>query len=315
MPEFFTAQGPSTIYFNKNNKRLKSPQVRQKPDMAAMDGGNTTFFVADTLADSDDFPNFFGTSASAPHAAAMGALVLEAAGGPDKVKPNRMRRILQESAFPHDLDPHFSSGSVEVGGNLLTISALGDQSGFSSFDPNFFTLWHDGPKRLQKFAINGNGANPTGPQRGLVFDERPDLGLPFAIGDTVGLDPSDVTNTFTQPAIPPGVAGQWKQLNLRFRTGTFGNGDLVTFGVDRDEADAIGPAGAVDGNSADLLGGAVMLPSGVIRSSGARFFGSYEDGTPFEGNFMNLIGKGYSPLDGYGFIDAEAAVNSALKKK
>jgi hypothetical protein len=101
---------------------------------------------------------------------------------------------------------------------------------------------------------------------------------------------------------------------LRFRTGTFGNGELIAFGVDRDEADAVGPAGAVAGNSADMLGGAVVLPSGVIRPGGARIFGTYEDGTPFEGNFRNEIGRGYSPLDGYGFINAEAAVNSVLKK-
>ena len=276
-----------------------------------MDGANTTFFFEDALEDEDTLPNFFGTSASAPHAAAIGALVLQAAGGPGSVKPNRMRRILQKSAFPHDLDPHYASGSVEAGRGLLTISAAGDQNQQSGEDPNFFTLWNGG-KRVRSFVLNGAGANPTGRPRGLVFDERADLGMAFTIGTAKGLDPSRVRAVFSQPADPPGVAGQWKQLRLRFLDG-LGHNDLIAFATDRDEADAIGPAGAVGGASADLLGGGVLLPSGEILPDGARFFGSFEDGTEFEGRMRNEIGRGYSPLDGYGFINAERAVNSVLK--
>lgn len=87
---------------------------------------------------------------------------------------------------------------------------------------------------------------------------------------------------------------------------------MITFATDRDEADAVGPAGAVGGASADLLGGGVLLPSGKVIADGARFFGTFEDGSTFEGRFQNQIGRGYSPLDGYGFINAEAAVNEAL---
>ena len=62
--------------FDANGNRLARPEIRRKPELSATDGGNTTFFVADTIRDDDDFPNFFGTSAAAPHAAAIAALVL-----------------------------------------------------------------------------------------------------------------------------------------------------------------------------------------------------------------------------------------------
>jgi hypothetical protein len=310
IPEFFTSPGPSTIYFNKNNRRLSKPEIREKPDLAAMDGGNTTFFFEDALEDEDTLPNFFGTSAAAPHAAGIAALVLQAAGGPGSVKPNRMRRVLQRSAFPHDLDPHYAQGSAPSGRGLLMISAAGDQNQQSAEDPNFFTLWNGG-KAVRSFVLNGSGANPTGRPRGLVFDEREDVGLPFVIGTAKGVNPDRVRAVLQKPADPPGVAGQWKQLRLRFLDG-LGRNDLVAFGIDRDEADAIGPAGAVAGGAADLLGGGVLLPSGEILPDGARFFGAFEDGTTFEGRMRNEIGTGYSPLDGYGFINAERAVKSVL---
>ncbi len=311
IPEFFTSPGPSTIYFNRDNRRLGKPEVREKPDLAAMDGGNTTFFLEDALEDDDTLPNFFGTSAAAPHAAGIAALGLQAAGGPGSVKPNRMRRILQRSAFPHDLDPHYASGSAEAGRGMLVVSAAGDQNQQSGEDPNFFTLWNGG-KAVQSFALNLSGANPTGRPRGHVFDERADVGLPFVVGTAKGLDAASVRAAFSQPAEPPGVAGQWKQLRLRFLDG-LGRNDLVAFAADRDEADAVGPAGAVAGGSADLIGGGVLLPSGEILQDGARFFGRFEDGTQFSGRMRNEIGTGYSPLDGYGFINAERAVNSVLK--
>ena len=54
----------------------------------------------------------------------------------------------------------------------------------------------------------------------------------------------------------------------------------------------------------------MLIPSGTVRPGGASFFGNFEGGGTFRGEFFNLIGKGYSQLDGYGFINAEAAVKA-----
>lgn len=82
--ESFSSAGGTPILFNKNGKRI-APENRQQPRFTAPDGGNTTFFGQLTFAggvpipySNDQYPNFFGTSAAAPHAAGVAALMLEA---------------------------------------------------------------------------------------------------------------------------------------------------------------------------------------------------------------------------------------------
>lgn len=75
-PEDFTSHGKFTAYFGPVEDttpapRLSVPETRNKPDFAATDGGQNTFFGR------PDNPvyRFFGTSAAAPHAAAVAALM------------------------------------------------------------------------------------------------------------------------------------------------------------------------------------------------------------------------------------------------
>jgi hypothetical protein len=77
--EPFTAHGPTTILRDASGDPLALPEIRDTPLITGIDGGNTTFFFSDSAVDADLFPNFFGTSASAPHVAAIAALMLEKA--------------------------------------------------------------------------------------------------------------------------------------------------------------------------------------------------------------------------------------------
>ena len=75
VPESFSAHGPATLLYNLNGFAFL-PQfvVRDKPDFTAIDKADTSFFGQSDL-DQNGFLNFAGTSASAPHAAAVAALV------------------------------------------------------------------------------------------------------------------------------------------------------------------------------------------------------------------------------------------------
>ncbi|MBE2215766.1 MAG: S8 family serine peptidase [Opitutaceae bacterium] len=318
IPESFTSPGHATIYFDQDNRRLRRPEIRLKPDIAAMDGANNTFFGGgDSSQDPDTLPNFFGTSAAAPHAAAIGALMLQVAGGPGSLKPDRVADLLKQSTFPHDLDPHFAFGLARTRrGGLIGVSATADANSISQFDPQVFAVANYGFGALARIEFDLSGGNPTETPRGMVFDERSGgPGQPFILGSLDGLEPGDVTPVLSGPADAPGVAGQWKKLTLNFTPGSFTWCDSIGFGIDRDEADAYGPSGAVSGNSADLLGGGVLIPQGTLTGGGAAFSGALENGETFSGRFINLIGSGYSRLDGYGFVNAEEAVRLAQKRR
>jgi subtilisin family serine protease len=74
---------------------LEIPQIRLKPEIVAPDGTNTTFF-GEREVEFDRFPNFFGTSAAAPHAAAVAALMLQAV---PSTTPQRVYELLQTTAI------------------------------------------------------------------------------------------------------------------------------------------------------------------------------------------------------------------------
>ena len=129
--ETFSSDGPRRIYFDVNGNLLAGAAsgnfkssggvVRQKPDITASDGVQTA---------TPGFETFYGTSAAAPHAAAIAALVREANPG---MTAAQLRTKLLSSTVAIDnttqssgagvlmahlaLQPATASGSLDVDGN------------------------------------------------------------------------------------------------------------------------------------------------------------------------------------------------------
>jgi Subtilase family len=85
--ESYSSAGGDAILFDTSGHRLSVPVTRNKPDIVAPDGVNNTFLGEVIPAPSTSipqcqsnvsFPSFFGTSAAAPHAGAVAALLFQA---------------------------------------------------------------------------------------------------------------------------------------------------------------------------------------------------------------------------------------------
>lgn len=110
----YSSLGGTPILFRTSGSRISPPGNRRKPDAVAPSGANTTFFGGED-SDGDGFPNFFGTSAAAPHAAAAAALVLQAAGR--SLSPDQIYRLLKTGAIDMDEvgpDPRSGVGLIQV---------------------------------------------------------------------------------------------------------------------------------------------------------------------------------------------------------
>jgi subtilisin family serine protease len=212
--EPFSSAGGDPTLFDASGARLPAPVYRQKPDLVGPDGGNDTFlgFTLASVPIADDssiagckndgrFPNFFGTSAAAPHVASVAALLLQADPSltPTQIYTNfRGSTLIMGGAagyntasgfgfFQADLAANaipaivpaaptlsLSAGSIMVGGSsTLTWSSANNQgctagggsTGWSgavaSSGTQTFTPTAAGTNTYTMFCTNVAGASPT----------------------------------------------------------------------------------------------------------------------------------------------------------
>lgn len=116
--EAFSSQGGTPVFITKEgvSTGYDESKIRRKPVVTGPDGGNTTFFGSDTSLDADTYPNFFGTSAAAPHVAAVAALMQEASR--NALTPMGITDKLTSTA--QDMDDPFTVGVFDTGFDFRT---------------------------------------------------------------------------------------------------------------------------------------------------------------------------------------------------
>ena len=114
--ERFSSDGPRRIFFHPDGRAITPGNfsatgglLLQKPDVTAADRVSTA---------TPEFETFFGTSAAAPHAAAIAALMLQAAGGPRSLTRVQLLQAMQDTALeieaPGDWDRDSGAGIVDA---------------------------------------------------------------------------------------------------------------------------------------------------------------------------------------------------------
>lgn len=105
LPFFFTGSG---------NPLPGAPVNRFKPDLAAPDGTNTSFFGVDESFDADTFPNFSGSSAAVAHAAAVAALIRQANPGLTPAQVLTLMRSTARDIESPGRDPLSGDGLIDA---------------------------------------------------------------------------------------------------------------------------------------------------------------------------------------------------------
>lgn len=310
--EPFSSLGGTLIYFDDFGLRLATPELRLKPEISAPDGTNTTFFpgpllgvpALDSDIEGDGFPNFFGTSAAAPHAAAIAALMRQAV--PDAM-PHEIYAAMQQSAidmltFGHDFVSGY--GFVLADEAIKAISNLRRGS-------------IEGTKYIDRDADGMRDADEQGLAGFTVFLDMNQNGVRDEISQTFSslVLPAEIIDPFPVIGVPT---------TQQFRTSVFGIPTSTLVDVDvllNIEHDAvqdldiflISPTGRrielfsdIGGNADDFLGTILDSEAPTSIATGAA---------PFTGRFRPL--ESLVPLydeDPNGFWTLEVTDDTAFNK-
>ena len=142
--ERFSSDGPRRMFFDRNGSAITPGNVSssgglllQKPDVTAADRVSTA---------TPEFETFPGTSAAAPHAAAIAALMLQAAGGPRSLTRAQLLKAMQDTALdieaPGPWDRDSGAGIIDA---LAAVSGIGAPAVSVAFGQQAYSAREGGP--------------------------------------------------------------------------------------------------------------------------------------------------------------------------
>ncbi len=254
--EHYSSYGGDPILFDTSGKALATPQNRGKPDLTGPDGVNDTFLGfqlvnATTMSppwnpnglfptsiaacqNNTQYPNFFGTSAAAPHVAAAAALLWQANPA---LTAQQIATALEDSALP------MAEGAQGAGAGFVQANAA--LSGLPTGAPSLSVS-------ATQIAA-GSSATLTWASYGTSSCT--------ASGDWNGAQPTSGSSTIT----PTAVGSLSYSLAC---TGTSGTGPLATVTLAVQSAAGHHGGGALDGATLALL--AMLLLFSICFSAAGR---------------------------------------------
>jgi len=131
--EYFSSAGGTPILFASDGTLLPVPELRMKPEIVAPDGVSTTFFYPTSDRNGDGHPDFSGTSAAAPHAAGVAALMFAAnpAATPDTVQAALETTAIDMLTAGFDYDSGFGLIQADQALAAVTTGNLPPNADFS----------------------------------------------------------------------------------------------------------------------------------------------------------------------------------------
>jgi hypothetical protein len=206
--EFYSSAGGTPILFDTSGDKIQTPIVRMNPDVVGPDGVDTSFFGIDLPGNS--CPSFFGTSASASHAAGVAALMLDAQ---PTLPPDELYGLMEITAL--EMGPR----------NARTINDDSTASESFNFDSGFGFIQAD--LAVEQLIVEID-VTPTEIDFGLV-NEGASVKSEFTISNvSLGSQPLTVNNIeiigadaskFSQDATTPFTLGpgESKVVTVKFR--------------------------------------------------------------------------------------------------
>jgi hypothetical protein len=272
-PEDFSSPGPVTIYFDDQGRRLSRPDVRIEPQLTAADGVDTTFFPpGGGDPDGTGHPNFFGTSAASPDAAAVAGLVIQAAGGPGSISPRNVYARMENTATPV-----LVADVRGIAGAFAGPVAFSINRDWTRFTGNFSVEVGPLPKKRTVASIT---FDTTGTDALLTWNPNPNR---FSVSNANGVSAADMAISFANGSTA---------FTITFAPGSLASGDSFDFGES-----VFTP---IQGSTEEVPDRFRHMTMTVVL----------DDGTSFSGRVMAFPKLPFNNYTGFGLVNADAATRT-----